>query len=691
MLTGFRLHSRAVLALLAGAGLSIAAAAVTGAPPQVIRATTAAPAVSERATDSFRGHDPFDDVATVEELRELEREVVSLVERLRPSVVMLRIGERGAVSTGTAVIIESNGLLATCGHVGQRAGRPVTAVLDDGTELEGHTLGQVLEGTIDCGLVQLDTQGRELPAAPLGSTRDLATGDWVIAMGYTHGLRGDDRPALTRVGRVLGVTRETLFFDAPIDAGDSGGPTFNLRGEVVGLNSRCGRMSWQNLATPIDRLTERRDELAMAQKPAEEKVDRSRESAVDEAGPSLGARRPDAQRPDARGSDDQRPEAQRIDERRPDRRRGPRDRSGRRGRPTTFPDSRDQFGKVVVERSMTWPEAMACAEASMLRVLADDEPVAYGVIVDAQGYAVTKLSQVPDGVTLEVRLGADDRRAASVVARDDDSDLALLAFDITSTPVELAVEAVEAIEDEAKPCASDRGTLLQPVEWAVDVPVAAGAVVLTPRPDRARPALGFTAIERRESRRDLLDGPYLGVASRVAQESELEAAGVEQGVTLMRVLPGTPAEDAGLKPDDLIASVNCTPIRSPEQLRNLLGEHRVGDRIELEVYSDDGPRTVEVHLARRGDLDSRVRRGNTAIAISRRSSGLGTVLAHDAVLDPAEVGGLIVDLDGRAIGMNIATYDRTSTHAIAAERMAELSARLLEQARRNAPVAPVAE
>ncbi|NBP51948.1 MAG: serine protease, partial [Actinobacteria bacterium] len=116
-------------------------------------------------------------------------------------------------------------------------------------------------GTLDCGLVKLDAGGRELACAPLGTSGSVEAGDWVLTMGYTHGPADEPRPALVRVGRVVRSGPDEMLIDAPIDAGDSGGPAFSLRGEVVAVNTRCGRQPWQNAATPIDRLRERMPEF----------------------------------------------------------------------------------------------------------------------------------------------------------------------------------------------------------------------------------------------------------------------------------------------------------------------------------------------------------------------------------------------------------------------------------------------
>ncbi len=562
---------------------------------------------------AFRGHDRFDEVQSLEDLRALERDVVEVAARVRPSVVYLRQPGPSGGATGTAVVISKDGLLATCGHVGRRPGRELIAVFADGTEIRGRTLGQVLSHGVDCGLVQLETEGRELPAVPLGTTAGLAKGDWLVALGYTQGLAGAVRPSLVRCGRVLYVGENELYFDAPIDAGDSGGPSFNLRGEVVGLNARCGRPSWQNIATNIDRLSERLETLKAQVEAKDQPTD-----AVDSDRAHGGA-----------------------------------------GFGGGFQAS-DEGGKSDLDRSAPLGAIAAGAEAATVRVHCDGRGVAYGTVIDARGLVVTKASQLETGKAIEVEIAGGARRAAREIARDAAADVALLR---------IALDA-----------GTEGDVRLAAVSWAVDAAPQPGAVLVTPRGFGRGATLGFAAIEERESEADQVDGPYLGVQTRAASKEELEQAAADRGVTVIRVMPGTPAERAGLKVGQMLLSVNDAEVGSPIELRSALRKHAVGETVRLKRVEGEAATELEVALARREGPQGGLRRGNTATPISRRSSGFGSLLPHDTITLPEEMGGPVVDLDGRVIGMNIARFDRTATHAIGAARMEELCQRLLEQA-----------
>lgn len=95
--------------------------------------------------------------------------------------------------------------------------------------------------------------------------------------------------------------------------------------------------------------------------------------------------------------------------------------------------------------------------------------------------------------------------------------------------------------------------------------------------------------------------PTLGVGGitlnrRVAQEAELP---IDAGVGVLNVQPGSPAAKGGLRPRDVIVSVDGDPLRSVVQLRSKVGAHRPGDTVKLRVRRGDGERDVAIVLERR--------------------------------------------------------------------------------------------
>jgi serine protease Do len=594
--------------------VALAAASVPSGAPSPGAATTVVTASVGTIHADVVGHDGFDRVDSLEGLRALEARIREVADRVRPSVVLLRLAGDDGLSSGSGVVITPDGLVVTCGHVGEAAGRRVRATLPDGTTLTGRTLGQADIGMLDCGLVQLDTEGGDLPTSPLGTSSDLAPGDWLVTVGYTQGPPQSARPALVRAGRVLRCDRDELLFDAPIDSGDSGGPSFNLRGEVVGINSRCGRQPWENAATPVDRIRERMVEFG--------------EGLDEELFLVFGA-------------------------------------GEERDVATRFVAGGDGNGRLAVQRALPLADVARPALASMLEVLTgerDDEPLSYATVIDADGHAVTKRSQLRGanvGSEAWVRDAKGARHHARVVAVDPALDLAMLEAPGLEAPA---------------------------IQWATGAPVAPGQVLLTPRLGDQPPALGFAAIERRESERDPMAGPYLGVMSEAMTKQEAADAGVEQGVRIVQVVPGKPADEAGIKVGDVIVAVDGAPVSGRDGLRRRLLERAIGERVGIELVRGGERMRIEAELAPRPDEGPRRRgprgaaRGNTVTPISGRSSGFGEVMAHDAIVRPTQCGGPVVDLDGRALGLNIARYDRTATHALDAVRVEAAVRRMMAKA-----------
>lgn len=556
-----------------------------------------------------QGQDPFDRVESIGELRELESQLQAVAERMRPTVVLLRLGGIRGASTGSGVVLTSDGLVATCGHVGERAGRRVNATLWDGTVLSGKTLGQANIGALDCGLIQLDAEGRDLQAASLGTNRDLKLGDWLVAMGYTQGPPEEPRPPLVRIGRVLSLDDDELLFDAPIDAGDSGGPSFNLRGEVVAINSRCGRQSWENVATPIDRLRERMfqfrdgtDESMTVLPPAEDAPENIR---------------------------------------------------------TNFARGGSDDGRMAVQRMLPLEEIVAQARESMLRVMNGKASCAYATVIDGDGHAVTKRSQLPLGnVGASVELESADGRAFTgrVVATDPALDLAFLGIDHCTLP---------------------------PIQWRTNQRMVPGQAVLTPRLGKNAPALGFAAIESRQSERDPLSMPYLGVRTEPATKEERKAAQCEAALRVVEVVPDSGASAAGVARGDLILSIDGKELDGRTGLRRVIVEHAPGDVVRLAVLRGEQRLELDATLRLRSSSEGsqESRRGNTMTPISGVSSGFGEVLAHDAIVWPEQCGGPVLDLDGRAVGLNIARFDRTATHALDAKRVMKSAEKCLSKVR----------
>ncbi len=142
---------------------------------------------------------------------------------------------------GSGFIVDATGTILTNAHVVNRADR-VTVRLKDGRDLDGRVAG--VDSVTDLAVIKVNTNGRDLPVAPLGDSDMVQVGDWAIAVGNPLGLDNTVTlgivSTLNRSSAQVGIPDKRLDFiqtDAAINPGNSGGPLLNARGEVIGVNT----------------------------------------------------------------------------------------------------------------------------------------------------------------------------------------------------------------------------------------------------------------------------------------------------------------------------------------------------------------------------------------------------------------------------------------------------------------------
>ena len=144
--------------------------------------------------------------------------------------------QRRATSLGSGFIIDRTGIIVTNNHVIQDADE-ITVILHDNTSLRAKLLGR--DPKTDLAVLQVKP-GKELTAVPFGNSDQLRVGDWVMAIGNPFGLGGTVTAGIVSArGRNInsGPYDDFIQTDASINRGNSGGPLFNMRGEVVGINT----------------------------------------------------------------------------------------------------------------------------------------------------------------------------------------------------------------------------------------------------------------------------------------------------------------------------------------------------------------------------------------------------------------------------------------------------------------------
>ncbi len=154
------------------------------------------------------------------------------LERNRPK----NRGPRRATSLGSGFIIDASGLVVTNNHVIAEADE-ISVRLSDGTQLKAVLVGR--DAKTDLALLKVEPKDK-LPALKWGNSDKSRVGDWVLAIGNPFGLGGSVTAGIISArGRDINSGPYDDFFqtDAAINRGNSGGPLFNMNGEVIGINT----------------------------------------------------------------------------------------------------------------------------------------------------------------------------------------------------------------------------------------------------------------------------------------------------------------------------------------------------------------------------------------------------------------------------------------------------------------------
>lgn len=266
----------------------------------------------------------------------------------------------------------------------------------------------------------------------------------------------------------------------------------------------------------------------------------------------------------------------------------------------------------------------------------DSRQVGYGTVASADGFIIAKASDVgaanecvlvamPDGLSV----------CGTRMAVDAELDLVL-------------IKTEEALEEP---------------QFALDAEPEVGAILLTVGRDAKPAAFGVRSLGPYKPGRSDVTAAYLGIQVRPATPEERERNGGLAGVMVAMVPPGTPAARAGVKPGDFITRIAGATVENQPQVGEAIRKHASGDVIDVVRVHGDGEEVLRARLAPR-PRNHGASPSTPMFPASKRSSGFGSVLQHDTALRADQMGGPVVDLDGRVVGVNIARVDRTKTYAL---------------------------
>jgi serine protease Do len=317
--------------------------------------------------------------------------------------------------------------------------------------------------------------------------------------------------------------------------------------------------------------------------------------------------------------------------------------------PLMRPDERKIVDAQSIEFNKALEPIIAAAAKSAVTIWGSDNgrprKLAYGTVVADGTGILTKWSEIDRFADALFVNGADGAGAkAEVTGVFTDEDLALLTI------------PMEAVESEgiapAKFHASD---------------LSLGRFLVAVRPDGQPGAFGVVGVLERNLRET--DKAHLGIMADFQYRGE--------GVRIANVQPEYGAAEAGLGSGDVILMVNKRKISGLQELKNALSGKSPGDKVTLRIETAGKERDVEVLLSNRpvlgqfagGRLNAMEGMGG---ALNRIRDSFSRVVQSDMKIKSDQIGGPVVDLEGRVVGITMARADRTRTYIMGSKAVMDL-------------------
>lgn len=180
---------------------------------------------------------------TTEDLLAIQDALVESAAKVREATVSISIGE----GFGSGVIVSKEGLILTAAHVTTAVDKELTVILNDGTRLNAVSMGLISD--TDAAMMRIVDEG-VYPYVEINRDDDYKLGHWVFALGHSGGFDQVRGPVL-RLGRIVRDEEATLHSDCKVIGGDSGGPLFDMSGQLIAIHSRVNQRVVSNMHIPM--------------------------------------------------------------------------------------------------------------------------------------------------------------------------------------------------------------------------------------------------------------------------------------------------------------------------------------------------------------------------------------------------------------------------------------------------------
>lgn len=289
---------------------------------------------------------------------------------------------------------------------------------------------------------------------------------------------------------------------------------------------------------------------------------------------------------------------------------------------------------------------VASPSDSTVRVRCDGADAALGTVVGADGWVLTKASEMRGRIVVKLRDGR--QYPAKIVGVEPEFDLAMLKVDATG---------------------------LKPIEWEDGKAVKVGRWVASVAPAEDPIAIGIISVATRGLKAG--DQP----PKNLATNGGWLGVGLEdnpKGAKITQVAPKSPADKAGLKKEDVVTEIGAAgstkfrKVVGVESMINIVQKHKPGEEVILKILRDDDDLEITVKLGKRPEKYLGNQQEFMGSDLSNRRGGFPKILQHDTIIKPVDCGGPLVDLDGKAVGINIARAGRTESYAIPSDAVLSL-------------------
>ncbi len=647
-----------------------------------------------------------------DELQQRQIQLTAALKKVGEAVV----GVSDGMGVGSGVIVSADGIVLTASHVVTTRGRrskneQAIITMADGRQFKATVLGK--DRDADAAILRINDSPPDksgFPFAEMGSTTESKVGDYCFAMGHPGGHR-IERAAPVRVGRILSIGNRTVVSDCAILLGDSGGPLFDMNGRVIGIHSMITSLIIENRHVAIDsfrhdwdrllagdrwgRLRSTDNDLAASgffgvqlkwkdfvpevsrvfpNTPAEkaglkqgdvlltvahgriaDRLDLSTtlDLLEEEQTVEIGILRDGKKSTIALVTGDDAAEIESEDEADE-----PLQRPGRSG-DADHDREQEILDQLSENRSIGTHEKRADSELTLYSpVVASNKNsvvsirdggllMCLGTVMSADGYILTKASELHGAIDPEVILPDGRRFKAQELATDYAFDLMLLKVEATN---------------------------LQPVSLDARHPAEVGELAVLQN-GKGEPLMP-TVISVKTHTMEGASKAFMGI--RMAEDSN--------GVRILHVLSGGAAQRNGLKEDDVIMSLEGKAVDHPATLVAAIGAFKPGDKISVRFMRKDKIRTIDIVLTSKfvnEDVMLPLYRDDQFEGqfASTHAGGFPKAIQIDADVYPRQVGGPLLGLNGKALGIVIARADRFPAFAIPADAVATVFEQLKIEAK----------